>query len=111
MDGDVLAFAVLARRLGPDQPSYGLRVPGIDDGTTVQSSFVEMAREYVADIRQRATPGAVRPRGVLPRGTLVAVEMASQLETPGEQVAMLVLLDRQVRDAGRSPLQAVGGPA
>jgi hypothetical protein len=40
-DGDVLAYPVLARLLGPDQPSYALRARGIDDG---RSHAVVVAR-------------------------------------------------------------------
>jgi thioesterase domain-containing protein len=91
-DGDVLTFAVLARRLGPEQPSYGLRVPGLDDGTTIPSSFVELATDYVADIR-RVQPDGPYVLGGYCLGAGIAVEMARQLEAAGEEVAMLVLLD------------------
>jgi oxalate---CoA ligase len=91
-DGDVLTFAVLARRLGSEQPSYGLRVPGIDDGMPVPSSLVEMATGYVADIR-RVQPCGPYVLGGFCLGAGVAVEMAAQLEAAGEEVAMLVLLD------------------
>jgi acyl-CoA synthetase (AMP-forming)/AMP-acid ligase II/thioesterase domain-containing protein len=95
-DGDVLAFAVLARRLGPDQPSYGLRARGIDDEAALQASFEEMAGDYVAAVRE------VQPRGPYLLGgyclgAAVAHEMASQLTAAGEAVEMLVLLDPRFR--------------
>jgi acyl-CoA synthetase (AMP-forming)/AMP-acid ligase II/thioesterase domain-containing protein len=91
-DGEVLAYPVLARRLGPDQPSYGLRARGIDDGTSTQSSVVEMAAEYVADIRRMRPHGPYVLGGFCLGGT-IALEMASQLHASGEEVEMLVLLD------------------
>ncbi len=95
-DGDVLAFAVLARRLGADQPTYGLRARGIDDGASPHASLAEMGTDYVSAIRD------VQPRGPYLlggycMGAPVAVEMARQLESAGEDVAILVLLDPRFR--------------
>ena len=67
-DGDVFAYAQLARRLGPDQPSYALRARGIDDGRPLQGSLEEMASDYVDEIRQGAAARAVLRRRVLRRG-------------------------------------------
>jgi thioesterase domain-containing protein len=96
LDGDVVSFAVLSRRLGPDQPSYGLRARGIDDGTSIQSSLVEMAADYVADVR-RVQPRGPYMLGGFCLGAPVAVEMVSQLRAAGEEVTTLVLLDPRFR--------------
>jgi oxalate---CoA ligase len=96
LDGDVLSFAVLSRRLGPDQPSYGLRARGIDDGTSIRSSLVEIATDYVADIR-RVQPRGPYMLGGFCLGAPVVVEMASQLRAAGDEVATLVLLDPRFR--------------
>ncbi|HWQ02112.1 MAG TPA: AMP-binding protein [Gaiellaceae bacterium] len=103
-DGDVLTFAVLARRLGPEQPSYGLRVPGLDDGTTVPSSVVELATGYVADIRS-VQPHGPYVLGGYCLGAGIAVEMARQLEADGEEVAMLVMLDPRFAARGSLPIR------
>jgi oxalate---CoA ligase len=95
-DGDVLAYAVLARRLGPDQPTYALRARGVDDGEQPHSSLVEMATDYVAAVRL-VQPCGPYVLGGFCMGAPVAVEMAVQLEAAGEEVAMLVLLDPQFR--------------
>jgi thioesterase domain-containing protein len=95
-DGDVLSFAVLARRLGPDQPTYGLRARGIDDGLPPHSTLVEMATDYVAAVRSVQPHGPYALGGYC-MGCPVAVEMARQLEDAGEEVAMLVLLDPRFR--------------
>jgi oxalate---CoA ligase len=95
-DGEVLAYAVLARRLGPDQPSYGLRARGIDDGASPQSSVVEMATDYVAAVR-RVQPSGPYVLGGFCLGGPVALEMGSQLRASGEEVAMLILLDPRFR--------------
>jgi oxalate---CoA ligase len=95
-DGELLAFAVLARRLGPDQPSYGLRARGIDDEASMQSSLVEMATDYVADVR-RVQPHGPYVLGGFCLGGPIALEMASQLRASGEEVEMLFLLDPRFR--------------
>lgn len=91
-DGDVLCYPILARLLGPDQPSYALRARGIDDGGPTASSVSELAAEYVAAIR------AVQPRGPYRLGGFclggpIAAEMSAQLEAVGEETAVLILLD------------------
>jgi oxalate---CoA ligase len=91
-DGDVLAYALLARKLGEDQPSYALRARGIDDGSAVQTTLAEMATDYVEEIR-RIQPRGPYILGGFCLGGAVAFEMAGQLDAAGEQVAGLLLLD------------------
>jgi oxalate---CoA ligase len=91
-DGDVLAYPVLARLLGSDRPTYGLRARGLDDGNPMPSSLVEMAADYVGAVRR------VQPRGPYALGGYclggpIAVEMAAQLAAVGEKTGALILLD------------------
>src|SRR5262249_39386431 len=95
-DGDVLAFAVLARGLAPDQPTYGLRARGIADGEVPHASLTEMATDYLAAIRDVQPRGPYLVGGYC-MGAPVAVEVARQLESAGERVAMLVLIDPRFR--------------
>jgi thioesterase domain-containing protein len=95
-DGEVLAYPVLARRLHPDQPSYGLRAQGIDDGSSPPTSFSEMASYYVTEIRQVQPTGPYLLGGYC-IGGVIASEMASQLVDSGEEVAMLILMDPRFR--------------
>jgi acyl-CoA synthetase (AMP-forming)/AMP-acid ligase II len=91
-DGDVLAYAQLARRLGADQPSYALRARGIDDGRPLQGSVEEMASDYVDEIRQVQPQGPYIVGGFCVGGA-IAFEMARQLDAAREQVATILLLD------------------
>jgi thioesterase domain-containing protein len=91
-DGEVLAYAALARRLGDDQPSYGLRARGLDDDAAIDGSLAELAAEYVADVR-KVQPSGPYLLGGFCVGATIAIEMAAQLRDAGEDVAGLVLLD------------------
>ncbi len=95
-DGEVLSYPLLARRLGPDQPSYGLRAQGLDDGAPMHSSFAEMATQYLSDVRREQPHGPYALGGYCIGGA-IAAEMASQLRAAGEEVAMLILLDPRFR--------------
>ncbi|HYH80393.1 MAG TPA: amino acid adenylation domain-containing protein [Longimicrobium sp.] len=90
--GSVLAYAGLARRLGPDQPVYGLRARGLADGERPHASIAEMAADYLQALR------AVQPRGPYhvagwSMGAVIALEIARQLEDAGEAVALLAAID------------------
>jgi len=95
-DGDVLAYPVLARLLGPDQPSYALRARGIDDGRPTPASLSELAAEYVAAVR-RVQPHGPYVLGGFCLGGPIASEMTGQLAAAGEQTAALILLDPRFR--------------
>jgi thioesterase domain-containing protein/acyl carrier protein len=91
IDGDVLGYFELARRLGREQPLYGLqawRRPDEPFGTTVE----EMAQVYVGALRRVQPSGPYRLVG-WSFGGVIAFEMARQLRAAGESVALLTLLD------------------
>jgi amino acid adenylation domain-containing protein/FkbH-like protein len=84
-------YVNLARRLGLDQPVFGLSSRGLD-GRPEFATIEEMAAQYVRDLR------AVQPRGPYHLGGYcfggnVAYEMARQLEAQDEKVALLALLN------------------
>jgi acyl-CoA synthetase (AMP-forming)/AMP-acid ligase II/thioesterase domain-containing protein len=95
-DGDVLAYPVLARLLGPEQPSYALRANGIDDGRPTPSSLDELAADYVGAVRQ-VQPHGPYALGGFCLGGPIAAEMAAQLAALGEETAVLILLDPRFR--------------
>ncbi|WP_394836710.1 amino acid adenylation domain-containing protein [Pendulispora rubella] len=85
--GNVLCYAELARALGREQPFYGLQALP-DQGDTLE----EMARHYIAEIRQVQPHGPYRLGG-WSMGGVLAFEMAQQLRAAGEAIALLTLLD------------------
>jgi len=88
--GNVLCYAELSRRLGSDQPLYGLQA--LDPGDGAPPRLEEMAARYLAEVRR------VRPEGPYllagwSMGGVVAFEMAQQLRREGQKVALVTLID------------------
>ena len=100
--GNVLAYAELARRLGPEQPFYGLQSQGLDGAQPPLETVEEMAACYIEAIRT-VQPDGPYLLGGWSMGGAVAFEMARQLQRRGERVDVLALIDpsptREVRDA------------
>ncbi|HEY2988056.1 MAG TPA: amino acid adenylation domain-containing protein [Candidatus Binatia bacterium] len=90
--GLVLGQSYLARRLGNDQPLYGLQARGVRDSESPCASIKEMAAYYIEAVQ------AVQPRGPYyiggySFGGVVAFEMARQLDAKGEPVGILAIFD------------------
>lgn len=97
--GDVLwGYANLAAHLGPDQPVYGLKSRG-QTGLEEFSSLEEMAAGYLAAVREFQPEGPYYLGGYCFGGN-VAYEMARQLQSQGETVALVALLDSAPSNAG-----------
>jgi thioesterase domain-containing protein/acyl carrier protein len=90
--GNVLNLRDLSRRLGDDQPFYGLQAQGVDGKLRPLRRIEGMAAQYLEAIRQ------VRPHGPYmlggySGGGVVAYEMAQRLQAEGEEVRFLGFLD------------------
>ena len=108
--GSVLCYAGLSRRLGPDQPFYGLQHPGLDGESDLYTCIEEIASDYLAALR------AVQPEdpyllGGWSLGGIIAFEMAQQLEAQGQKVALLALLDASALAPEQSSAAAIEGTA
>ncbi|NOK22422.1 amino acid adenylation domain-containing protein, partial [Corallococcus carmarthensis] len=90
--GNVLAFADLARRLGPEQPVYGLQAQGLDGRLPPLDSIDAMARHYVEALRSVQPHGPYRLGG-WSLGAVIAAEMARHLHQAGEVVELLALIE------------------
>ncbi|WP_312887039.1 non-ribosomal peptide synthetase [Actinocrinis puniceicyclus] len=84
-------YSGLLRELGPDRPVYGLQARGVQGGD-LPGSVEEMAREYLARIREVQPTGPYHLLG-WSFGGLVAHAMATSLQDAGERVGLLALLD------------------
>jgi amino acid adenylation domain-containing protein len=90
--GTVFCYRELAQQLGFDQPVFGLEAAGLDGATPAIADFSRMAASYVAAIKRQQPTGPYRLAGWSLGGNL-AFEMARQLESAGDQVEWLGLLD------------------
>ena len=90
--GNVLIYRDLSRRLGMDQPIYGLQAQGLDGSQPPLTTIEDMAALYVNEIRQAQPHGPYFLAGYCGGGT-IAYEVAQQLQAEREQVALLALFD------------------
>ncbi|MGH1362058.1 MAG: amino acid adenylation domain-containing protein [Calditrichia bacterium] len=90
--GNVLLYRDLAHYLGDDQPVYGLQAQGLDGSMNYLTRFEEMAERYISEIRAQQPSGPYYLGGYCLGGTL-AFEVAKQLTSVGEQVALVAMFE------------------
>jgi phthiocerol/phenolphthiocerol synthesis type-I polyketide synthase E len=90
--GNVLVYRELSRNLGEDQPFYGLQCPGLDGSCPPLTRIEDMAALYVRAIRRQQPHGPYLVGGYC-GGGLIAYEVAQQLRSKGEEIALLALFD------------------
>jgi amino acid adenylation domain-containing protein/FkbH-like protein len=84
-------YANLSSHLGSSQPVYGFRSRTLD-GLPEFPTIEEMAKQYVSDLRKVQSGGPYYLGGYC-FGGVVAYEMARQILSFGEEVALLALLN------------------
>jgi thioesterase domain-containing protein/NAD(P)-dependent dehydrogenase (short-subunit alcohol dehydrogenase family) len=95
MFGNVLNLRHLADLLGKDRPFYAVQARGLYGGDEPHEDFVEMAADYLAEIRHVQPHGPYLFAGYS-GGGICAYEMAQQVSAAGERVEALVLLDTPI---------------
>ena len=93
MGGDIFGYADLARRLGRNQPFYGLQAIGLDGNRPPLDRVEDMAAHYLEEVKSVCPEGPYRLGGRCAIGGLVAYEMAQQLLAQGEDVELLAMID------------------
>lgn len=91
-DGKVMLYKRLARHLGPGQPIYGLQSQGLKGDGLVHRTVEDMASHYIQEVRSVQARGPYYLGGYCLGGT-IALEMAQQLTTEGERVALVAMVD------------------
>ncbi|SAK77399.1 non-ribosomal peptide synthetase [Caballeronia temeraria] len=91
------SYAGLARSIEGNRPIYALQTPALQQPDYIPANIAEMASDYIARIRGIQPQGPYRLLG-WSFGGLVAYEMATKLQTLGETVDQLVLLDSRLPD-------------
>lgn len=92
MFGNVLNLRHLANVVGGDRPFYGVQARGLFGDDEPHEDFVEMAADYLKEVRT-VQPHGPYLLGGFSGGGIAAFEMARQLRADGEEVGLLVFLD------------------
>lgn len=90
--GNVLLYRDLSRRLGAEQPVYGLQSQGLDGDTPFYTTIQDMAAHYLREIRMVQPQGPYLLGGYCLGGT-IALEIAQQLLHLRQRISLLVLLE------------------
>jgi FkbH-like protein len=99
-EGETLLYRGLARRLPPDIGVFGLMPKTLDGIPLAHTSVEAMAAHYLAAIRSVQPRGPYYLGGLCVGGT-IAFEIAAQLESAGETVALVALFDAASPTAAR----------
>ncbi len=90
--GYVLRIVLVGRALGEDQPFYGLQPPGMNWESVGLTTVPQFAAHYIERIKTIQPNGPYRLIGTS-FGGLVVYEMALQLQSAGDEVEFLGLVD------------------
>jgi amino acid adenylation domain-containing protein len=95
-------YVHLVRHLPPGLPVYGLQARGLDGIAPPHHDLEQMASDYLSEIRRVQPDGPYRLAGHS-MGGLVAFEMARQLQTEGQKVALLAMFDSAPPQTAETP--------
>jgi thioesterase domain-containing protein len=104
--GDVLIYRSVARQFAPDRPVFGIQPPVDLIHRREPYSLRTLASDYVGEILKRQTAGHPIHLAGFSSGSVIAFEMARQLENLGIEVGMLAIIDGEVQAEG-PPMPAV----
>lgn len=93
--GVVFPYYLLAHNMDPEQPFYGLQSAGVDGELEPDATIEAMATRYLQAIKRVQATGPYLLGG-WSFGAVVALEMAQQLASAGEEVGRLVILDTPI---------------
>lgn len=105
VDGSVGRFQDLVQLLEPDQPAYGVLSQALLPKQTALTRVEDMARFYVQEVRGVQPQGPYHLLGYS-FGGLIAFEMARQLNSSGDRIGLLGMLDTRKM----APLPILGAP-
>ncbi|KAG0333048.1 hypothetical protein BG004_000997, partial [Podila humilis] len=91
------SYRGLAKHLHPEQQLYGLQARGLDGESTMAGSIEEMAMDYIQQIRKVQAHGPYYLLG-WSFGGKVVLNMSTILQSQGETVALLAIMDAMPMD-------------
>jgi thioesterase domain-containing protein len=92
LNGELLKYRDLLKRLEIDNPVYGLQAVGLDGRVAPHSTVEDMAKAYVDELRTVQPEGPYMLGGLCFAGVL-AYEISRQLTDLGEETALLMLIE------------------
>ena len=107
--GNVLSFYGLVTYLGRDQPVYGIQAQALVKGEPALLWLKDMARYYIAEMRKVQPEGPYNLLGYS-FGGIVAMEMAQQLKSAGQETGLLGMLDSKSPDYMAALLKMQSAP-
>ncbi|MCU1285431.1 MAG: Long-chain-fatty-acid--CoA ligase [Acidobacteriales bacterium] len=90
--GSVMMYRSLAKCLGADQPVFGLQPKGLDGSAPPYRRIEDMAANFIRSMKSVQPRGPYCLAGFCMGGT-VAFEIAQQLQSSGESVVLLALIE------------------
>ena len=90
--GNVLIYRDLSKHLLENMPVYGLQSYGLEDASSPLTTIEEMANAYVSEIKKIQPSGPYFLCGYCMGGT-VALQMAQELKSNGDDIAFLGMLE------------------
>ncbi len=92
LGGDALCYRELQKQLKTNRPLVAFRPRGLDSAAPPHSKMYELVTDYVAAIRSRQPKGPYYLAG-WSTGGVTGFAVAEELESQGEEVALLALFD------------------
>ena len=90
--GDVLVYRSIAGLFAPDRPVFGIQAPQDLTSGSHPITLQALASEYVGEILKHRSEGPIHLGG-FSTGSIIAFEMARQLEHLGIEVGLLAFID------------------
>jgi amino acid adenylation domain-containing protein len=106
--GIALGFNDLVRLAAPDQPFYALQSVGLDGEAPPLTRIEDIAAHFVREVRTVQPDGPYHLLGVC-MGGVVTYEMAQQLHSTGQSVALLALVETWLPRPLSAPRLRLGG--
>jgi len=91
-EDEFFVYARLTRHIGGEHPFFGLKARSAQGTLLSQDSVQEMAADYLSEIRSLQPLGPYHLVGEC-AGGIIAYEIAQQLRSQGQEIALLILMD------------------
>jgi thioesterase domain-containing protein/acyl carrier protein len=95
--GFVFMYFQLAKHLGSDQPFYAIQDPFLNSDETSPKTIEETAEVYMKEMLELVPDGPFLLGG-WSMGSLIAYEIARQLEVAGKKIGIVIIIDQNIKD-------------